>query len=229
MKKQVKKNSLIFFNMFILLAVLAVLPAEAAKNSEKRPVFPEKWDLYLTGNPDRDTSYLMFNYLPEDAKVVKVVSDKKSIANVYVYNTRDGEQDIGMDLKKTGTMNLKIRVKTDSRAYTLRSKITVRRHKNPFSSLKIGKKEVKGLFKRSEYIDVAVRKRNQRITVKPVKGWELDSMTYEYGKKTKELKNGGILHLKKNVGESMLNIEIKKTGTDQKRNLKVYFYVQGNQ
>lgn len=207
----------------LLLAAGAFFPSfssEAAKKVE----FGEEWILYRTGNKLMDTNYLTFTSLPKKAKVTRVVSSKPKVAEAFAYTWSDGEQSVGIRLKKTGTVNLKIRVKVGKKTYNLKSTVTIQKHKNLFSSFKIGKTNLKSLYKKAEYADVELPKGKKKVQIKLAKGWKLDSITYEQGKKVKTLKNGRTLNFDKLKDGARMDITVYQEKTGRVRSFQVYFY-----
>ena len=217
------KSSLIVICMALLLAAGAFFPSfssEAAKKVE----FGEEWTLYRTGNQLMDTNYLTFTSLPKKAKVTRVVSSKPKVAEAFAYTWSDGEQSVGIRIKKTGTVNLKIRVKVGKKTYNLKSTVTIQKHKNLFSSFQIGKTNLKSLYKKAEYADVELPKGKKKVRIKLAKGWKLDSITYEQGKKVKTLKNGKTLNFDKLKDGARMDITVYQEKTGRVRSFQVYFY-----
>lgn len=207
----------------LLLAAVIFLPfssAEAAKKAE----FSEEWTLYKMGGAEPDTNYLEVTYLPKKAKITKVISSNPKVAQGFVQTWSDGEQSVGILKKKTGTVHLKVRVKQGKKTYLLRSKVSIRKHKNLFTSFKIGKTNIRKLFKNAEYADVIMPSGKKKVQIKLAQGWKLDKITYQQGQKVKKLKNGKALNFDRLADGAMMDVSVYQEKTGRVRSFQVYFY-----
>lgn len=210
--------------MILLLAAVLFFPfssAEAAKKAE----ISEEWTLYKMGGSEPDTNYLEMTYLPQKARITKVVSSNPKVAQGFVQTWSDGEQSVGILKKKTGTVNLKIRVKQGKNTYLLRTKVTIRKHKNLFTSFKIGKTDIRKMYKNAEYADVTMPSGKKKVQIKLAKGWKLDKITYQQGKKVRTLKNGKALNFDRLSDGAMMDISVYQEKTGRVRSFQVYFYL----
>lgn len=223
MKRKKRWRTFAGVGILFLLAVVIFHPitsVEAAKRAE----LSEEWMLYKMSGLEEDTNYLEFTYLPKKARIVRVTSSNPKVAEGFVQTWSDGEQSVGILKKKTGTVNLRVRVRQGKSTYTLRSKVTIRKHKNLFTSFKIGNSNIQKMYKNAEYADVVMPSGKKKVQIKVAKGWKLEKITYEQGKKVKTLKNGKKLNFNKLADGAMMDISVVQEKTGRVRSFQVYFY-----
>lgn len=227
--RRIKNKSVLISICMVLIFLAGIATPSVPADAARKPEFQEAWDLYRTGSEEMDTNYLPFSYLPKKARVTKVVSDRPKIAEAFVHTWSDGEQNVGIRIRKTGTVNLKIRVKVGKKSYNLKSRITIRKHRNLFSSFNVGKENIRKLYNRAEYADVNMPAGKRRIRIRLAKGWKLQKITYEQGKKIRTLKNGRVLNFDKLEDGARMDITVQEEKSGRIRSFQVYFYKPGEE
>ena len=165
--------------VFLLSMVFSAVPVQAAETI----YVPSKWTGILysskdkefpTGNGKKNTTYLAD---VATAKVSNLKSSRPFVATLRK-SVHDNRTPLYVTAKKAGTTNLSVKI--NSKTYKI--KVTVKKYKNPISSIKIGNTTIKGTkFKtRSNYTLKYSKFANKKVklSMKMAKGWKLQQLLY---------------------------------------------------
>lgn len=172
---------------FMLVFTCMIIPATSIVNADS-PMIHTK---YKTSATVTRISTVSYDYIWLDmgkkiynAKSVKVKSDNNSVVSFDSENHGKDYGTIYLLAKKSGTANLTIKIKKSSGTNTYKMKIKVVAYENPFKSFKIGTKNIKKKYNKSNWYDMEIAKAKVKINITPKAGWTIKKIKYN-GKKSK--------------------------------------------
>lgn len=186
MKKNCSKKIKI---MAMMMALAMIVQVFAPALTVKAAGAPRVYDLTGVYEPQNkgQINWLYIENFPKNGQVKNVKSSNTKVMKAS-WSKRDPEF-IRLKFKKTGKATISFDVVYGQTTKSLKSKVTVNKYQRPCSTFKIGKKNYVSKLKGSSYYMTSY-KGNQKckISIKPAKGWKLDSIYYYNNKMTKNKK-----------------------------------------
>lgn len=165
---------------------------------------------------DKKNGYLLgtYNVLPQNAKKIKVISSKKSVANIKKQKVQGGPPIFFLMPKKTGTTKVTVSAIVGKKTVKYTGTVKIINFKNPFKSLKINGKSYLKQVKGSENL-IHIKKSKVKLNYKLKPGWEIDLKSI-YGFKQTSVKNNQTYTLKKDAFAAHITIQVKNKKTGEK-------------
>lgn len=169
-----KRTLRVLSQLLTLLTVLSLMaPAMAAGN--KPTIVPET----LWAGCEYYNSLYIEN-LPESAKLLTIKSSKPDV--IKVVKEGSGLYDHHLVPLKTGKSKISVKYKSGSKTGTIAATFTVKKYPNPLSFVKINGNKIDIKSNKYYYTVNKYTGTKTTITVKPAKGWKIDS-TWGYMEK----------------------------------------------
>lgn len=181
----------------------------------KAPACAKSMTCYLMKEDSSDwflagySSYIFINNLASDAVITEIKSSNKAAKGVAMnhagYNTApavaiDRNYDLFGILKPGQKTTITFKVTQNKKTYNLKCKVSFKKVKSPFSSLKVGKKQYASKCVGSCLVK-AKQNGKQKVSVRAAKGFKLVSVkACINGKPSKRVKNGLKIDTKKYSG-----------------------------
>ena len=150
---------------------------------------------------------------------LKIISGKK-YAKVKLQKL-DKKLNILLTPKKPGTVKFSFKYKEDGKTTTHTLKAKIVKYVCPVSKVKFGKTNLTKKFKTAFFCGIKGKKKTGKLTVKPKKGWKLESINIYDGSNSKQYKNGSKITLKKGYYMNIL-LSNKKSGKYVSLNMSMY-------
>lgn len=166
-----KKFSLFLSLALALVMILGVVPVQAHTFSRECTLYSAK-DKYSTG--DSKNKVFLASYT---GAVTEVTTSNPKVATIQTVGDDDGGY-LLLILKKAG----KTTIHYSYNGYSITEKVTVRKYKNPVSSIKIGKTSISSSkFKTKTSYTLKYSKfakKKSAVNIKLAKGWRLEGQGF---------------------------------------------------
>ena len=202
--------------LLVLLAAVMIFCIQSVALAAEKPSLPETFDFaYLTREGASNRYGLAVHNFTEKNAIKNLKSSDPSV--VKAAWMKEYKNFLFFTCLKPGTATISgVFYENSKKVGKFKIKVTVYQYETPVKTFKLGSKNYASKFKDNDHVYLTIKKTETfKVSIKPIKGWELESIEFYDGEKRMNIKNNSKVTCKN--GKCYVNARFRneKTGRSE--------------